>query len=96
MAARAEQVLSDPGVFYIPYNRLPFSASASITSSNGIPFNSEIAVAATMRLAGSFRSPGSDPSTGLSVSTIRQSSGRCLTSFCFWRERTTDGGIEKK
>ncbi len=48
------------------------------------------------RLAGSLRIAGIGPSTGLSVSTSRQARGSRLTSFCFWRERMTEGGIEKK
>ena len=34
-------------------------------------------------------------STGLSVSTSRLARGSRLTSFCFCRERMTEGGIEK-
>ena len=43
---------------------------------------------------GSLRSPGTGPSTGLSVSMRRVERGSRLTSFCFCLDRTTDGGME--
>ena len=73
-----------------------FSDTASATDCSGSDLISAMARMARGRLAGSLRTPGSGPSTGLSVSTSRQVSGRCLTSFCFCRERTTEGGMEKK
>jgi len=61
-----------------------------------ISFISAIALRETTALAGSLRSSGDGPKTGLSVSTSRQERGSCFTSFCFCLERTIDGGIEKK
>ena len=65
------------------------------TSATGTPLISAIAAAATVIAAGSFRTSGLTPRTGESVSSSTCASGNRAMSFSFWRERTTDGGIEK-
>ena len=78
-----------------PKRRRVLSTTLSTTFPAAIPFISAIASITATAFAGSLRSPGAGPSTGLSVSTNRHESGSCFTSFCFWRERTIEGGIEK-
>jgi len=65
------------------------------TSAGSTPLRSATVWQAMVTFAGSFRTVGSGPSTGESVSRRRRSSGRCLSNFCFCGERTTEGGIEK-
>jgi hypothetical protein len=45
--------------------------------------------------AGSLRSPGSTPRTGLSVSSSRLERGSRRTSYSFCCDLTFDGGTEK-
>ena len=78
-----------------PYSCLVFSETASMTSSSLMFFNSAMALMDMRTLAGSLRVFGSGPKTGLSVSTSRHERGMFLTSFCFCRDRTTEGGMEK-
>ena len=78
-----------------PNSRTAFAVVARAASSSLTPYSSATARNDTLRFAGTLRTPGSGPSTGLSVSSSSADSGSARTSFCFWRERTTDGGTEK-
>ena len=76
--------------FKSPNRRQVLSNTVSITSSLLMFFISAIALMEITALAGSLRSSGDGPKTGLSVSTSRQERGRCFISFCFCLERTID------